>query len=287
MAGFSTPNARSQQPAKQMSSRLLNMKFMQRSAASTPTAGTTQTPSTEPASKRRRIESSTASSPAPSAPATPSSTPSATNATHAGAVTVTRGGISTFSRGDGADTEWVLDLKMAFPGGANSKSNGQVTAQSNGATGSRFSSIHGLNGEDSDEEDIEGGDEDEDIWANQPCGRQTYGSFKQKGKPRTTHATPSEHNDADLSSASEDSDGDSEADPADHDHSHRRTPSRKRPKKASKNVDSDEEMRQVRRAIEQKHRNMAGTPITAGGRGQKRGREDGNYKSRKKSRKTI
>lgn len=266
---------------------------MQRAAAASPTSAspttTAQTPSTEPSAKRRRIES-TASSPAGSTPGTPSlgpGTPSAANETHTPGLTAPRGGISTFSRGDEADTEWVLDLKLPFPDGSKPAQNGQKELRANEVNGSRFSSIHGLQDQDSSEDDVE----EEDIWANQPSGRQIYGLFKQKRKTKAAQTKQQEN--GDLSSGSDDSDADSGSDNPDHAKSHHATPSRKRQNKRSKEVDSDEEMRQVRRAIEQKHRSMLGTGNMAhgggraAGRGQKRGREDGNYKSWKKSRKTI
>ncbi|EXJ91898.1 hypothetical protein A1O3_00448 [Capronia epimyces CBS 606.96] len=296
MASLSTPSARPQQPAKQMSSRLLNMKFMKRAAAasptSTPTAATTQTPSSEPFAKRRRIEN-TASSPSASNPATPSrgsGTPTLTAETQSTSLTLPREGISTFSRGDGADTEWVLDLKIPFSNGPSSSSHSLAKPQASGVNGSRFSSLH--EEEQNPNDDSEDGPEDEDIWTNQPVGRQTYGSFKQKRKTGTVQKKNEDDN-GDLSSGSENPDAESDSDGSDHHATHRRTPSRLNKKKFSNDADSDEEMRLVRRAIEQKHRTMLGTATAAhggggiGGRGQKRGREDGNYKSRKKLRQTI
>ncbi|KAL2423927.1 hypothetical protein ABEF95_010012 [Exophiala dermatitidis] len=290
MAGLSTPSARGQQPAKQMSSRLLNMKFMQRAAAASPSgAATTQTPSTEPSSKRRRIED-TNFSPSASAPGTPASAPGTPHSpadvqtTNLG---VARGGVSTFNRGDGADTEWVLDLNMTFPPATkDSVSRPSANGHMNAGDHSRNLTWDAEASEES---------EDEDIWSNQPSGRQTYGSFKHKRKSKTTQSNLEDN--GDLSPGSEASDADSDSDDLDHNGSHHRTPSRRGKKKASKAADSDEEMRQVRRAMEQKHRNMQGTggpPGRGGGGGGgtpsgggKRRREDGNYKSRKKSRKTI
>ncbi|KAL2414190.1 hypothetical protein ABEF95_000886 [Exophiala dermatitidis] len=290
MAGFSTPSTRGQQPAKQMSLRLLNMKFMQRAAAASPSgAATTQTPSTEPSSKRRRIEDTTVS-PSASAPGTPASasgTPHSSADVQTTSLGVARGGLSTFNRGDGADTEWVLDLNMTFPATAKvDVSHPSANGQMNGGNPSRNSTRQGQASE---------GSEDEDIWSNQPSGRQTYGSFKHKRRSKTAQGDLEDN--GDLSPGSEASDTDSDSDDTDHNGSRHRTPSRRGKTKASKAADSDEEMRQVRRAMEQKHRNMQGTggpPARGGGGGGgtpsgggKRRREDGNYKSRKKSRKTI
>lgn len=252
---------------------------MQRAGASTtstPAASTTSTPVTEPVAKRRRVESET-SSPSASAAGTPY-TPAGSSQTSEAPVTtfgLSRGGTSTFGRGEGADTEWVLDLKMRFP------KTGKVKSRTSGANGSRFDTLEDDDGDEAD------GDEEEDIWSHQPAGRQAYGSFKQKRRSRVQESHSANDEDLDsLSDASEDKE---------HNKSGRHTPSRKRPKNSSKGADSDEEMRQVRRAMEAKHRSMAGTGTPGGGGGggghpgggHKRSREEGNYKSRKKSRKTI
>jgi len=287
MAGFSTPSAQPQEAAKSMSSRLLNMKFMQRAAASTtstPAASTAATPATEPFAKRRRVESQ-ASPPSTSMPGTPYTpveerSPSTTFG-------LSRGGSSTFDRGAGADTEWVLDLKTAFEN--SSKTRARLQANGKTSKGSRFNGLAEESGEGTDPEE-------EDIWNNQPSGRQTYGSFKQKRKSRPQPNNTANDESKDSPSDQSESDGP--------DLSNHRTPSGKRKKNHSKDADSDEEMRQVRKAIEAKHRNMMSTaPRTnpagggkspyqsftgnQGGLGQKRRREDGDYKSRKKSRKTI
>jgi hypothetical protein len=141
--------------------------------------------------------------------------------------------------------------------------------------------------------------DEEDIWANQGAGRQTYGSFKSKRKSRPV---PNDH-DVDL--ASEES-GETDADGSDDSEPHARSRQTPGKKNKSGDVDSDEEMRQVRKAIEAKHRSMMGTtprgggspreerglPLTGnrggfGGGQRKRGREEGGYKSRKKARQTI
>ncbi|KAJ9497642.1 hypothetical protein LTR99_007269 [Exophiala xenobiotica] len=289
MAGSSTPSAQPQEAAKSMSSRLLNMKFMQRAAASsttsTPAASTSATPTTEHLAKRRRVESQ-ASPPSTSTPGTPYTPVEA----HSPSTTfgLSRGGSSTFNRGLGADTEWVLNLETTIENSSKTRARSQANGKS--SKGSRFNGLAEDSGEGTDPEE-------EDIWNNQPSGRQTYGSFKQKRKsrPKPNNAA----NDESIDSPSDQSESDG------HDLSHQRTPSGKRKKNHSKGADSDEEMRQVRKAIEAKHRNMMSTgPPRAnlagggnspyqsfagnqGGYGQKRRREDGDYKSRKKLRKTI
>ncbi|KAI1621785.1 hypothetical protein EDD37DRAFT_495573 [Exophiala viscosa] len=287
MAGLSTPAPR-QQPAKQMSSRLMNMKFMQRASVSTtsiPAASKTSTPVTEPVAKRRRVESETHSH-STSGPGTPY-TPAASSQTSDAQTTtfgLSRGGISTFNRGECADTEWVLDLKMRAP-------KAKPEPRPNGTNGSRFDALE----DDDDQEDED--DDDEDIWSHQHSGRQAYGSFKGKRKSRLQQNQNADDEGEDSASdASEDEEQNT---------SSRHTPSRKRQKNSSKDADSDEEMRQVRRAMEAKHGRMAATtpksgggggggrlPITGGhpgggGGGHKRSREDGNYKMKKKARKTI
>jgi len=256
------------------------------STTSTPAASKTSTPVTEPQAKRRRVESETHTSPT-SAPGTPY-TPAASSQTSDVQTTTfgqSRGGISTFNRGEGADTEWVLDLKMGVP---KTKSQPQSQSRPNGTNGSRFDAL-----EDDDDQEDDDDDDDEDIWSHQHSGRQAYGSFKGKKRSRLQQ-----------SQAADDEDEDSQSDASEDDEqdvSSRHTPSRKRQKNSSKDADSDEEMRQVRRAMEAKHGRMAATtpksgggggrlPITGGhpgGGGHKRSREDGNYKMKKKARKTI
>lgn len=267
---------------------------MQRAAASTTSSPAAATPSSSSpgvhqSSKRRRFDLET-SSPAstPGTPQTPTTSEAQTST-----FGQSRGGISTFDRGEGADTEWVLDLKTSFPSTTNQTTQ---SSQRNGSSvnGTRFSQLSQDAHGDADSE------EDEDIWNNRPSGRQTYGSFKTKRRSRPQA-------DKDV--------GDSEDSPSDEsdeeheekqEHSKHRTPSRNQNKKSSKGgADSDEEMKQVRRAMEAKHRNMSGQaprgspggggggwnsrlPITGTpGHGQKRRREDGNYKAHKKARKTI
>ncbi|KIW79819.1 secondary thiamine-phosphate synthase enzyme [Fonsecaea pedrosoi CBS 271.37] len=277
MAGFSTPtqNARtpSQQQPKQMSSRLLNMKFMQRAAAttpsatSTPTASAAQTPTTEPLAKRRRVESTT-SSPSASTPGTPSnglpypglSTPTASQNTGLGVAP--RGGTSRFTRFEGADTEWVLDVEVAFPGDNRMKLPSDKIANANDQGSVPSSSCFGvLNGRSEEEGSEEGEEEEDDIWNNEyPTGRQTFGSFDRKRKSRasTRHDQGQDEDDQDLSSAST-SDSDSDSEPDIPNSSSRSRPGQSRgATKPTAEIDSDEEMNRVRMAIEQKHRSMAG-----------------------------
>lgn len=267
---------------------------MRRAAASsvpsTPTgaASTSQTPLTEPAVKRRRIDSG-ASSPATSTPGTPLSgtNNAATGGGRDSNFGASRGGVSNFIPGEGADTEWVLNLKMTFPGVGKTTSNGHAHPRSNtpNETPSRANASR-LDNRDQDQDD-------EDIWANQPSGRQTFGSFRRKQRSKTQQNPTSD--DEDLSSGSEESDSGSGSgsdfpNGPRPDRPSQRTPSQRRSAKAGKDVDSDEEMRQVRRAMEAKHRSMMGTGPTTqgvGGGGQKRSRESGGYKTRKKARQTI
>lgn len=290
---------------------------MQRAAVSSPTSpsSATQTPAAEPSAKRRRIDSSSLPSPASSALATPTngtpvSTGHATPATMAqnsGLVLPARGGRSTFDRFEGADTEWVLDIKPVPPVDSKDKSTPSKKTRSqinvNGVDGSsRFSALAEQRHDESDE--------DEDIWDTkaQPSGRQTFGSFKKKNKTRHSDATTGQHagqdddeeeeNSASDSESGEVSDSDSSSSNPRYRKTQTPTSTRKsqRPSKDPQDVDSDEEMRRVRAAIEQKHRNMSGVGAGGGGGynhksfkpGQKRkGRDDGRYKSQKKARKTI
>lgn len=283
---------------------------MQRAAASSPATSSNnlQTPSTEPLAKRRRIESA-ASSPSVSTPGTPASgaggatpvaavaTPSAVGtAAQASSFGAARGGTSIFNRGEGDDTEWVLETKVKIP--ANNvktpRSNGRGGAAGSNPVvetkGSRFQFGEEEDPADDDDEDDEDDPEEDDIWNNQPRGRQTYGSFKQKRKSKDAAR---DSNSASDSDDDDDDDDDDEDDSELDDNARRRGPGGKGHKPSSsrggktKDIDSDEEMRQVRRAIEQKHRNMMGTGTPGGGGGPKRRREEGNYKAKKKARKTI
>ena len=286
---------------------------MQRAGATTPASSGAQTPATEPLAKRRRIESA-ASSPSVSVPGTPVG-----GVTNSGLLIPARGGISTFTRFEGADTEWVLDMKMKIP----KDSQSDLSRKSDRVNGSasRFSALAERNGEHD-----EVSAEEDDIWnTSQPSGRQTFGTFKRKRKSRVTAYHQAQEDDEDLSSASasgdtSDSDADCNSDPSSNSYTarHRRTPTSQRNghSMARKEVDSDEEMRQARRAIEQKHRSMMGgagamprnnststLPITGGsdnrqfrgnrssekekgGKKRKR-RDEGSYKKKKKARKTI
>ena len=259
---------------------------MQRAAAvspatSTPASATAQTPSAEHSAKRRRVESTT-SSPSYSVPGTPT----VDSVNGLATPTTARGGISTFIRA-GAETEWVLELQVpSSQDKINSAKRNNQNVKTDGVNGTA-SRFNALAHRDEELEDIS--DQEDDVWdTTQPSGRQTFGSFKkQKSRISTQIDHTQNDNEQDLSSASgssESSDSHSEDDP-----------------------NSDEEMRNVRRAIEQKHRSMqgfgppvrtgqsafsrngqagGGSPFDKGQRGQKRkGREEGSYKQKKKARK--
>lgn len=228
-------------------------------------------------------------------------------AQNTGLVLPARGGLSTFDRFEGADTEWVLDLKPVLPVESKNKSTcSQKTrsqVNSNGVNGSSRFSVLAEQRQDESEED-------EDIWSTkaQPSGRQTFGSFKKKKKTRHSDATASQYaslDDGEDEEGSPASDSESaETTGSDSSSSNTRyrktrTPTSTRKSQRPKNpqdVDSDEEMRRVRAAIEQKHRNMAGSgPGGSAGhhlktlknRQKRKGRDDGSYKSHKRARKTI
>ncbi|ETI24565.1 hypothetical protein G647_03934 [Cladophialophora carrionii CBS 160.54] len=266
---------------------------MQRAAAASPTtsaaaSSTTHTPATEPSSKRRRVESTT-SSPVTSIPGTPmNELPNGL-----ASPTMARGGVSTFRREE-ADTEWVLDVKVQVPQYKGSDSARKTNRDGNTAL-NRFNALGDQH------EEGEASSSEDDIWtAAQPSGRQTFGTFR---KRKSRIATPSDRiqadGDEDLSSASDaddhsESDDESGSDRSSDSHTARghQTPTShgKRRSHQPKDVNSDEEMRQVRQAIEQKHRNMRGTAMDhpKAKQGNKRkGREQGSYKKRKKARKTI
>jgi len=233
---------------------------MQRAAASSPgslLSNSANTPSTEPAAKRRRLDAST-----PSTPGTPTERPfvdrtsiSAALKAEAAAQSAAR---ARNARGDG-ETEWVLDLNLP------------------------------AHGHEMREPQSEASDDDGDIWSssNHARGRQTYGSFKRKNKDLSQHQA-----EEDLSSASG-----SESSSEDLGTSHRTPVGGRKPR----DVDSDEEMRRVKRAIEQKHKGMSksGRPphplpsrTSLSGKAKKDGpngrREKGGWQgNRKKSRKTI
>jgi hypothetical protein len=218
-----------------------------------------------------------------------------------------RGGTNTFTRGEGADTEWVLDLML--PAAAPRRPQPSKIRSNHGTNGGEVSVIPGLGEVDDDDDDSDTTSEDEedqereeeDIWHNQPAGRQTYGSFKRKGKTSgkqknaNAEAGDDEEDDEELSSASNsdsESDRDSDSDNAslssDDEDDDKNTYARQRrrkqkqhgsdsfkPTKNKKDAaeNSDEEMRKVRRAMEQKHDRMAGTGggKHAAGRGMMRG----------------
>lgn len=282
---------------------------MQRATASTPPnqRGGPHTPSTEPALKRRKTnDASTRSS--PSVSSTPGTLYAAESRSMQHSSTSTpeflrRIGTNTFTRGEGADTEWVLDLKL--PAVAPRRPQPRSIRSNHGTNGGEVSVIPGLGEVDDDDndntsEDEEGQEqEEEDIWQNQPAGRQTYGSFKRKGKTSgkqknaNAEAGDDEEDDEELSSASNsasESDHGSDSDSDDlspswgdedgnknlygRQHHHKQKQHGTGSSKPTRNKkdaadDSDEEMRKVRRAMEQKHDRIAGTGggKNAGGRG--------------------
>jgi hypothetical protein len=184
-----------------------------------------------------------------------------------------RGGISTSSRYEGADTEWVLDVSVPI---ANMKT--QTTTHGNGT----YQEINGLKASTSrfgaladwQEDNMDNISEEDDIWdTTQSSGRQTFGSFKK----RRSRAPPEENeNDQDLSSGSDSEEGSESGDdfesgsPSESYRNHK--PKRHRDTQstpAKENMDSDEEMRQVRRAIQQKHQNLRSGSSQQGARGGK------------------
>ena len=235
--------------------------------------------------------------------------------------TTARGGISTFMRSDGADSEWVLDVKA--PDADLKRGTSMTNLNSKRANGN--ASHFGALAEVGAHTEVEV--EEENVWnSGQSSGRQMFGSFKRKRKSRTKTDPEQTHDGGDLDSKSESedesgSDADSGSDAStDSCTAHRRkTPTTQRNgiSKSTKDLESDEEMRQVRRAIEQKHRSMMGgaktvprsnnnnisrLPVTGGfdgrppwpqgsetGKGRKipRRRDEGSYKKKKRARKTI
>ena len=275
---------------------------MQRAAATSPAsspASATRTAATEPSSKRRRIEgTTTTSSPSISAPGTPrTETPNGQRTP-----SLLRGGSSTFIRVEGTDTDWVLDVPVQISNPSPAQTSSTIPhTNGNHSSTSRFGVL--ANREENREDAFS---EEDNIWApNLPRGRQTFGSFKRKSRTTTTSQQPiNNDNDADLTpnSDSEAVSSDSEEDP---DSRLRRKPEQTGPRNSSNpnkgQVDSDEEMRQVRHAMGKKLNNMQFKYGQGGGggggrrdhdrgqRGTKRrgGRDEGNYKMKKKARKTI
>lgn len=150
---------------------------MQRAAASSPDQAirsSSRVPASEPPSKRRRVEFQSHLPP----PSPLSRTPSqATVHTGAKSEQETQDSTRTPITTESDETDWVLNINLPHVKGNSA----------NLTNGGRY-----------DEDDEE---QEDDIWAPQAIGRQTYGSFKRK-KAGTTPAPPTE-NDADLSSASD------------------------------------------------------------------------------------
>lgn len=245
---------------------------MQRAGASAPTSATstpktqnsyTNTPTTEPSSKRRRIASAT-SSPFASEPASPIGTPSES---------LSRLGTSSFVRPPGAETEWVLDLNTKFlqPAGVAAHANPGGNKHSiNGQDKTRSTSTPGLANVSSGSESEE---TDEDMWHNQPPGRQTFGVYQKKQRTRPSRSNqPSDEESNGASDSPSDSDSDNGSSNAESDSAESSTDlhddrsksrsnankSARTPKTPAQDIDSDEEMRRVRREMEQKHNRMTG-----------------------------
>ena len=294
---------------------------MQRATAATPLSqrgGTQQSPSSEPALKRQKIHDA-GTPPSHSVSSTPGGTPyvAENNSTQPRSTALPdilrRGGRSTFTRGEGADTEWVLDVKLPEVAPLQNTYLRSVRTRSHGAKGGNISGIPGLGEVDDNDDTSEDEDADEeDIWHDQPSGRQTYGSFKRKSaadRKRDEAGTDHDH-DEDLSSGSDSSGPDSDSDEcgsdsdsgsgsmsisgSDDEDAPRATKTKQktehsRDKKqhrasaaaaAASAENSDEEMRRVRREIEQKHDRMAGLagkrgPGASGGGGGNGGRSTG------------
>lgn len=130
---------------------------MQRAAASSPnqpTATSSRTFASAPPSKRRRIDTQLQ----PDTPSPSVNTPSQLTSTPDSKMAQ-----DTQSRArEGGETEWILKINLP-------RANPQ-TPQVNG---------HGQEGDEVE-------DEEDEIWANQAVGRQSYGSFKRKKAQTTT-----------------------------------------------------------------------------------------------------
>ncbi|KAK5071661.1 hypothetical protein LTS08_004597 [Lithohypha guttulata] len=220
MSGATTP--RLDAPPKQMSSRLLTMKFMQRSATGTPT-----TPSSEPTSKRRKTTHTT-TTPDSSVPTTPISEPRLyadksdvraaikANSAYEALLAARRSELG-FANNT-VETEWVLDVDWP------------VERQD----------------EDGDEEDDDAttsGSDDEGVEGN---GRQTYGAFKRKKKGGVTTtietSTPARETDGldfDFLDSEEEGEAFSDEDDDDEDETSRTRSGKKRKSTTGLDLDDD------------------------------------------------
>jgi len=186
MTGPSTP-ANGGQP-KQMSSRLLTMKFMQRAAASPSSA--TNTPNREvngSSAKRRKLTDSE-----PSTPGTPTySTPQSTDMRAISAALAEEERVRSAARmrmvaAEGGETEWILNLP-----GARTVTSGNAPIKSAATSDAQ---------DDQDEED--------EIWQTRTIGRRSYGAFKRKKhqSSSTPSTDPRGEDDEELSEVDEESD---------------------------------------------------------------------------------
>lgn len=153
---------------------------MQRAAATSPKSSpnSPQTPSSEPTSKRRRLDTPSQITPS-GTPVSSSyndrSAPVAASKAEADAQSAARA--RNFR--EGGETEWILDLGL--PGANTGAAPVEATRDDEG------------------EESY-----DEDIWSNQNTGRQTYGSFKRKSMRESlkTNTSGMDDDDDELSSLS-------------------------------------------------------------------------------------
>jgi len=226
-------------------------------------ASATSTPSSEPGSKRRKVNSSSQSS-----PGTPSSSAYADQSAVSTALKA-EADAQAIARArnarEGGETEWVLDLNLPAISD-NDRRYGDINP-------------HHRSGEESDSDLSE-------LWTNQATGRQTYGGFK-RNKKHVKSTTIAEPGDEMLSSAS-DSDVSNEA---------RALPQMPSSKKKRKH-EADEERRLDNIDIAKMAKSSAGglgRDRTGGNRGpqpfgahKQHGRSNANAgKERKKYRKTL
>jgi hypothetical protein len=142
---------------------------MQRAEATTSYQSAT---SSEPSSKRRRVDFASASStPTPQTRATNLARPASNSSQIPSPIPL--------NAVEGDETEWVLTLKLS-------------------QAEKGYADTNGYHLEDSD-------DSEEDIWKSQSSGRQTYGSFKKIGKTATMPVATNQNDDLSSASDSDDS----------------------------------------------------------------------------------
>ncbi|KAL4978931.1 hypothetical protein BDW66DRAFT_6044 [Aspergillus desertorum] len=171
MPSPSTSDSKPPKPGKNMSSRLLTMKFMQRAAASAATKEAAKSASgsetTDFAPKKRRVSAADGS------PATPSSDMEAISAALAEEEGRRREAISR-QAAEAGETEWVLDFAGADT--ANQYAQPLVLADSS---------------LDADDDDLSYG------------GRQLYGNYKRKNKTKPSGEEAEEESDSQNSRATD------------------------------------------------------------------------------------